>query len=71
MTLCLCHIIVKQTMSFLCGVQTMQTPMMPCHISHMWYEWNENPKDIMLMWFTLYVNPNDVTLGTHETCIHT
>ena len=59
-------------MSCLHGVHTMWTPMKPCHVSHMWWEWNVNPNDTMLTGFTSYANPNDVTLGMHNmhVCAH-
>ena len=41
----------------------MQTPMMSCHISHTWWEWNVNPNDIMLTWFASHANPSGITSG--------
>ena len=56
--------------SCLHGVQTMQTPMISCHVSCIWWEWNVNANDVILTWFASHANPNDVTSGMHDSCVH-
>ena len=34
----------------------MQTLMTLCHLIPMWYEWNANTDDMMMIWFALYAN---------------
>ena len=52
----------------------MQTPMTSCHIIPMWYEWNANPNDIMMMLFTLHANlvmsclPCPMCVHIHGAC---